>query len=201
MRLAEDLTDPTRDRVYDGIGMVPSRRSIHFNWFLHSLNIQSFVNGSGPKVSEMLAARPAAVLIPSYRTDWLPEEDHVFIKSRYVALADDFWVLGEVLPTGGGTFEIFHPGRYRVSTLQGSDLADTYPLGMKGLVAPEDPGTLGGTLDGVPLSNHPVELAAGQHRIECAADCQPTVVWMGPRLDRAHRIGPGDHRALFYNWY
>jgi hypothetical protein len=100
-------------------------------------------------------------------------------------LADDFWVLGKVLDAGGGTFEIYHPGRYRISTLKGSDLADTYPGGMKGLMTPEDPGRVSGTLDGVPISDHPVEL----------------VVWMGPRLDRVHRLGPGDHRALFVNWY
>jgi hypothetical protein len=201
MNLAEDLTDPSCDPVYDGIGMVPTRPTIHFQWYLHSLNIQSFLNGKGPRVSDMLAGRPAAVFIPSYRTDWLSDADHDFIRERYVSLADDFWVLGKVLSAGGGTFEIVHPGRYRISTLKGSDLADTYPLGMKGIMTLEDAGTLTGTLDGKPLTNRPVQLSAGVHRIECAPDCQPAVVWMGPRLDRVHRIGPGDHRVLFYNWY
>ena len=131
----------------------------------------------------------------------MPDEDHDFIRDRYVSVADDFMVLGKVLPAGGGAFEIFHPGRYRISTLKGSDLANTYPLGLKGMMTPEDPGTLTGSLDGEPLSNHPVQLSPGVHRIECGPDCQPAVVWMGPRLDRIHRIGPGDHRVLFYNWY
>src|SRR6185369_7888608 len=201
MTLAEDLTQPDRDRVYDGIGMVPTRSTIHFQWYLHSLNIQSFLNGPGPHVCDLLAARPAAVFIPSYRTDWLSETDHDFIRERYVSLADDFWVLGKVLPSGGGTFEIFHPGRYRISTLKGSDLDGTYPVGWEGMTTPEDKGTLSGTLDGAPLSVRPVELTVGTHRLECAADCQPAVVWMGPRLERVHRINPGDHRMLFVNWY
>ncbi len=201
MHLAEELTDPVRDPVYDGIGMVPTRSSVDFHWYLHSLNIQSFLNGPGPKVRDLLAKSPAAVLIPSYRTDWLSEEDHVFIRERYVSLADDFSVLGKVLSVGGGTFEIFHPGRYRISTLKGSDLDGTYPVGLEGLTTPEDNGTLSGMLDGVPLTNRPVELKIGQHRIETTAESQPAVVWMGPHLDRVHRIGPGNHRVLFYNWY
>jgi hypothetical protein len=201
MRLAEDLTNPSSDPVYDGVGMVPTRPSIHFWWLLHSFIIDKFTKGTGPRVREMLAAKPAAVIIPNYRTDWLPEEDHDFIRDRYVSLADDFWVLGKILPAGGATFEIFHAGRYRISTLNGSDLADTYPLGLKGMATPEDPGTLRGSLDGAPLSNKAVQLDIGVHRIECAPDCQPAVVWVGPRLDRVHRIGPGDHTVLFYNWY
>jgi hypothetical protein len=201
MSLAEDLTDPKCDPVYDGIGMVPTRPSIHYQWLLHSLNIQNFLKGPGPRVREMLAARPAAVIIPSYRTDWLSDEDRDFMQERYVPLADDFWVLGKVLSPGGGTFEIFHPGRYRISTLKGSDLDGTYPTGWEGLTTPEDKGTLSGTLDGVPLTGRPVELAVGKHRIETSAESLPAVVWIGPHLDRIHRINPGNHRVLFYNWY
>lgn len=201
MSLAEDLTDPDCDPVYDGVGMVPTRRSAGFQWYLHSLSIQRFLDGSWPSVHEMLSQRPAAVFIPSYRTDWLSEADHDFVKERYVRFADDFCVLGKILPEGGGAFEVYHPGRYRISTLKGSDLQDTYELGVKGIMTPEDPGTLAGTLDGEPICNRPMQLAVGVHRLECSTNCQPAVVWMGPHLDRVHRIGPGDHRALFINWY
>jgi len=201
IRFAEDLTDAKTDPVYDGIGMVPTRARVHYSWFLHSFNIEKFTKGPGPRVHEMLAARPAAVIIPSYRTDWLTDEDHDFIRQRYVALADDCWVLGSILPAGGGTFEVYHRGRYRISTLKGSDLADTYPVGLQGALMPEDPGTIQGTLDGIPLTNQPLELCEGTHRIECASDCQPAVVWVGPHLDRVHRLGPGDHQQLFVNWY
>jgi hypothetical protein len=201
MGLAEQLTDPAKDRVYDGIGMVPTRPSIHFRWFLHSLNIQSFVKGPGPRVREMLAARPAAVFIPSYRTDWLPEADHDFIRQHYVSLADDFWVLGKVLPPGGGAFEVIHPGRYRIASLQGSDLWGTYPDSWLGLLCKPGEGDITGLLDGVPFSNRPVELTVGIHRIETASGCQPACFWVGPHCDRLSRIGRGDHQRLFANWY
>jgi hypothetical protein len=201
MRLAEGLTDPARDPVYDGIGLVPTRSSIHFCWLLPDVNRPSLAEERGLRVRDMLAARPAAVVIPNYRTDRLPEEDHAFIRERYVSLSDDFQVLGKVLPAGGGTFEIVHPGRYRISSLEGSDLAGTYPDGLAGLMAPVVEGSLIGTLDGVPLSKRPVELTMGTHRIETKPDCQPAVVWMGPRKERIGRLGGSDHRFLFIRWY
>ena len=199
MRLAEGLTDPANDPVYDGVGMVPTRPSIHFQWLLPNLVRPN--EKQGLRVREMLAARPAAVFIPNYRTDRLPEEDHAFIRERYVSLTDDFLVLGKVLPAGGGTFEVVHPGRYRISSLQGSDLAGTYPEGLAGLLSPVEEGSLIGTLDGAPLSKRPVELTVGTHRIETKPDCQPAVVWMGPRQDRIGRLGDSDHRFLFVKWY
>jgi hypothetical protein len=197
MRLAEGLTDAARDPVYDGIGMVPTRPSIHFWWSLPNVNRPSLAKEQGLRVRDILAARPAAVFIPNYRTDRLPEEDHAFIRERYVSLTDDFWVLGKVLPAGGGTFEVVHPGRYRISSLEGSDLAGTYPDGLAGLMAPLVEGSIIGTLDGAPLSKRPVELTVGTHRIETKPDCQPAVVWMGPRQERVGRLGDSDHRFLF----
>lgn len=201
MRLAENLTDPLKDPVYDGIGMVLTRPSIHFQWYLHGLMIDSLINGSVTTLRQMLAARPPAVFIPNYRTGWLPDEDHEFVRQHYVSLADDFWVLGKVLEPGGGTIEISHPGRYRISTLEGSDLAGTYPEGFKGMTTPEDKGVITGTVDGVALSARPVYLAAGVHRIATLGASRPAVVWVGPHLERVHRVSRGNHRMLFYNWY
>jgi hypothetical protein len=201
MRLAEELTDPARDPVYDGIGLVPTRPSIHFCWSLPNLNRPSLAEERGMRLRDMLAAQPAAVFIPNYRTDWLPEQDHAFIKERYVSLSDDFRVLGKVLPAGGGAFEVVLRGRYRISSLKGSDLAGTYPEGLAGLIAPLEEGSLIGTLDGVPLSKRPVELTVGTHRVETKPDCQAAVVWMGPRKDRIGRLGESDHRFLFVRWY
>jgi hypothetical protein len=206
MRLAEDLTSPQGDAVYDGIGMVPTRASINYQWFLHSLNVASLVKTPGARLREMLAARPAAVIIPSYRTDWLPSEDHTFIRERYVPLADDFWVLGRILPLGGGTFEVVHPGRYRVTGAEVSSIADTYvqsrtaaPVDSSGGAAASRP--LAGSLDGVPLSGEVAELTTGLHRVECAPQCRPAIVWVGPRLNRLPRLSDRDHRFLFVNWY
>jgi hypothetical protein len=201
MHLAEAMSNPATDAVYDGIGMVPTRRSIHYNWYLHSLNIRNFTDRSGARVCDMLSARPAAVLIQSYRTDWLTKEDHEFIHSKYVPLADDFWVLGKVLPSGGGEFEIIHAGRYRISTLAGSDLAGTQPQGDQSLTPSEERTEITGSLDGVNLHGQIVELAAGVHRLETSAPSPVAVVWMGPQLERVHGLQQSDHRFLFVNWY
>ncbi len=201
MRLAEDLTDATKDPVYDAVGMVATRPVVKPVWRLHTDNIGRYVGGSGPRWRDLLATDPPAVFIPSYRTDWLEDEDQDYIRARYVSLADDFWVAGKVLPPGGGQFEIIHPGRYRLSTLEGSDLAGTYPDGIKALTTPEQDGAFAGRLDGVSLTNQVVELTNGRHTLDCAADCQPAVVWVGPHASRPHRLPPASHRSLFVNWY
>jgi hypothetical protein len=201
MSLAEDLTDPGKDRVYDAVGMVPTRPSSTYAWFIHSFSVESMRNKPGQRPREFLAERPAAVFIPNYRTDWLSHEDFAFFSRRYVPVSDDFWVLGAVLAPGGGAFEIFHPGRYRISSLQGSDLLGTYPPAPSGAPVPEDDGRIAGVLDGAVLPGQVVALAAGKHRLETAADGRVAVVWVGPKVDRIHRQGRGDHRRLFYNWY
>ncbi|MGN6555933.1 MAG: hypothetical protein ACTHLW_19675 [Verrucomicrobiota bacterium] len=199
MGLAEDLTDPAKDPVYDGIGMVSTRRIVDPHGFLHSLNFASFIS-SGPQIRDMLANNPAPVLIPSYRTDWLPQQDHDYIDEHYVSLADDFWVLGKVLPQGGGTFEVIHPGRYRISTIEGSDLAGTYAGGLDSLRIPEQEGKVTGFLDGNTLTNQVVELPVGTHFLTNNGS-QAAVVWVGPRQNRLHRLPQSDHRRLFVNWY
>jgi hypothetical protein len=201
MRLAEDLTDPVKDPVYDATGMVPTRPIVHYRSFIHSFTIKALNEGPGPRFREMLAANPAAVLMPNYRTDALLPEDHDYMREHYVSMADDFWVLGKVLPNGGGRFEIIHPGRYRISNLSGSDLPGTYPEGVKSIMTPQEEGKLSGNLDGFELKEQTVELAAGVHRIETSPDTQVAVVWVGPRLDRIHRLRQSDHRMLFVNWY
>ena len=185
MRTAESLTDPSRDAVYDAIGMVPTRSSIDYHWYLHSLNIQSFLGGKARGVREMLEANPPAVFIPSYRTDWLRKEDWEFIRARYVPLADDFWVLGQLLPAGGGGFSVSHPGRYLLLQLK------------NGQVVPPMPGTL----DGSPDAPAPVALTVGPHQASCPGDRQLGLLWIGPRLEQMPLLGPGDHQRLFVNWY
>jgi len=205
MRMAESLTDPAKDPVYDGVGMVPTRHSIHYQWLLHSLNIANFGTGSIPNVRDMLAANPAAVIIPNYRTDWLPEADHEYIRAHYVPLGDDFWVLGTKLPRGGGSFEIIHPGRYQISQLKQSNILGNYPETlaeqMKAAASKQEEVPFAGTLDGGAVSNRPVELTVGTHRVASAMDGELAVVWVGPKLDKVPQVGRGDHRRLFVNWY
>lgn len=185
MRTAEALTDPVKDRVYDAIGMVPTRPSIGFHWYLHSLNMKDFAAGRIPSVSQMLQARPAAVLIKSYRTDWLPEADQRIIADRYLPLADDFWVLGKVMPPGGGRYTAVHPGRYKVFRLEKGR-----PAGAASIL-----------LDGKALEDRPIHLEAGDHLVASPPDTRSVVVWVGPKLDLPPQIGQGDHARLFVNWY
>jgi hypothetical protein len=196
MNTAEALTDPVKDPVYDGIGMVPTRLSVHHQWYLHSLNLR-FLKMPGFQIHEILAARPAAVVIFSYRTDWLPKEDKDFIRDRYISLADDFSVLGTTLPAGGGSFEIFHPGRYCVVPVAS---LSTQAVATNSAAASTN-GFTAGSLDGVVLSNRPIQLDVGTHRIETSSNAAPAIVWVGPTLDQVPHLGPGDHRFLFVNWY
>lgn len=195
MSLAEEMTDPSKDPVYDAIGMVPTRPSVNYHWYLHSL-AAGLMNTPGSRVRDILAERPAAVFIPSYRTDWLASADHEFIAARYIPLANDFEVLGKILPSGGGSFEIFHPGRYCVvpeASLENSGATTNSPT------AQDD--SIRGSLDGAALAGKPVELTLGTHRLECSGKAAPAIVWVGPNLDSVPRLEPGDHHFLFQNWY
>lgn len=188
MGLAEQMTDPSNDLVYDGIGMVPTRRSATFYWYLHSLNSELLAK-PGSRVRDFLALRPAAVLVRSYRTDWLPDADDKFIESRYVHLADDFEVLGTIMPAGGGWFEIVHAGRYRVVPLS-TLYSDALPAD-----------SITGVLDGLSLPNQPARLAVGKHELHLLGNARAAVVWLGPTLNKVPRLSPADHRLLFQNWY
>lgn len=185
MRAAEALTDPARDPVYDGTGMVPTRETIGYHWYLHSLNMHAMLDGKVPPVAELLRQTPAPVLIRNYRSDWLPEPDQRFIAEHYIPLADDFLVLGQVLPAGGGTYEVLHAGRYRVYGMADGGLRQLSEA----------------TVDGQPAGELPVELAVGSHEIRCPPDIEPVVLWVGPNLRGIPDLGEGDHRRLFVNWY
>jgi hypothetical protein len=185
MSLAEKFTDPAKDRVYDAVGLVPSRSSINFRWFLHTLNIRSFTDGKSASVSQMLEAQPAAVIIPNYRMGWLPASDWDFIHHRYVPLSDDFWVLGQALPAGGGSYSVVHPGRYQL-------------IGRRG--GPFQPLT-GAQVDGKTAASASVELGLGPHEFKCPMDTVIAIVWLGPTLNQLPDPGRGDRNRLFVNWY
>jgi hypothetical protein len=119
-------------------------------------------------------------------------------------MADDFMVLGSLLPAGGGTFQIYHAGRYRITTAAGSNIIGTYaePKNLKEAIAKQkEELPLAGTVDGIPLNGKPVELSVGTHRIESAPDQKAAVAWVGPHLDEVPRMPGNNHHALFVNWY
>ncbi|HEY2082784.1 MAG TPA: hypothetical protein VGI88_08355 [Verrucomicrobiae bacterium] len=204
MNLTEDLTDPVNDTVFDGIGFVPTRNVCDIRSFIHGQILKNLVNGSGPHIRDILAEHPPAVIIPSYRTDWLPKEDQDFMHERYVAMADDFLVLGSLLPAGGGTFQVYHAGRYRITSAEDSNIIGTYgePKSFKDALAPPPKETpLVGTIDGVPLNGKPVQLSVGTHRIECEPQRTAAVAWVGPHVDEVARMPGCNHQYLFDNWY
>lgn len=200
INLAEQMTEPGKDLVYDSVGMVPTRRSAEYELFFQERN-----NGnSKASLSELLRARLPAVIIADSRFDQLSEADKEFIRQRYVAIAGDFWTLGKMLPEGGGDFEVLQAGRYHITSAEASNLLGTYPRpeNLAESLAPEPKfPPLSGTLDGVPLSGKPVELAAGKHHLECAADTAVAIVWLGPKLDSIDRITGGERRQLFATSY
>ena len=118
-------------------------------------------------------------------------------------MADDFMVLGNLLPAGGGTFEVLHAGRYRITSADGSNVIGTYaePKNMREtLITQKEEPPLVGTVDGAPLHGQSVELSVGTHRIECG-DQKAAVVWVGPHRNDIPR-SPGQNRhLLFSNWY
>ena len=206
MTLTEDLTDPEKDTVFDGIGMVPTRKVCDMRTFIHGQQFLNLVKNSpdGMNIRNFLVANPPSVVILSYRTEWFSDADRDFLQERYVSIADDFMVLGSQLPAGGGTFQVFHAGRYRITSAEGSNIVGTYPepKRIKDMFAPQpEVPPLAGTIDGVPLNDHPVELSVGTHRIECSAGTKAAVVWVGPHLDKVPHSPGQDHHLLFVNWY
>jgi len=181
---AEFLTDAESDRVYDAAGLIPTRASIGYQWFLHSLVLTRFRDGRLPSVEKMMAQHPPAVILPSYRTEWLAETDVAFIQNHYLTFADDFLVLGRVFPPGGGTYQCLHPGRYIATVIKGQDKNVDFKL------------------DGKPLEpGKGFMLPPGPHAIEVSPGIQVAISWLGPRAEQIPRIGPGDHLRTFVNWY
>lgn len=178
---AEAMTDAVSDRVYDGSGLVVARDSIGYHLYLHSLNIQNFRDGTYPSVRSMLELRPASVLLPSYRTSWLPEADQLFIRTNYLPLAGDFLVLGAEL-AATGTWHCLKTGRYRV------------------LVAPPDRADLI-RVDGRPAPPVPVRFEKGAHIFEIPEGARLRLVWVGPKLDEPPDLGPGALEQTFINFY
>lgn len=186
VELAETMTDPAKDRVYDAAGLVSSRQSIGHQWFLHTLIMERVYRGQLPSVRKMLEEKPASVLIPNYRFSWLQQEDLSFFQSNYVALADDFLVLGQSLHGPKEAFNCLHPGRYFIK------FTEPAPAGSEPSL----------NLDGVPIQIPSVRpLSKGVHSFEAGKDREVIVAWVGPTLNELPRPGSGDSKTFFFNWY
>lgn len=182
MALAEQMTDPATDQVYDAAGLVASRQSIGRQWFLHTTFLGSYLNGEMPPVRQMLQERPAAVLIPNYRFTWLVPEDVDYIRAHYISLSPDYWVLGQRAQTKDLAFTCLHPGRYEIRA------------------AGAGPAAL--LLDGqrVPAVSAQY-LPRGTHHIASDSETDLQVAWLGPTLRQIPSLPPEAAEKVFINWY
>lgn len=186
MKLAEAMTDPSKDRVYDAAGLVASRQSIGRQWFLHTMFRDRFDKGELPPVRTMLQDNPASVIIPNYRFSWLQKEDVSFIQSNYLALANDFLVLGHSLRSPKLEFSCLQPGRYQITSKQiGSGAVQPFVA-----------------MDGVLITAPSVQvISKGVHVFKAEKDLEIVIVWVGPKLNQVPSIAPGDPNRFFINWY
>jgi len=178
MTTAEEMTDPQVHAVFDGSGLVPTRRPPGYHWHIHGFSIQFYRDGSFGRIRDQLAEGRTPVVIPNYRTRWLPVEDQRFIEQHYMPLAGDYWVAGTTIDSAI-QWECIVPGRYFVA----SDRAGATV-----------------TFDGQPVKPGVLTLARGTHRLASTAG-RSIVVWLGPRLAKPPAMGAGDWRGVFVNWY
>ena len=179
---AEALTDPARDTVLDGAGLVLSRRPPADDWMLHSQLMADYAAGRRESFARMMIEHPSPVVITNYRWGWLSARDLEVLHQRYIKLAHDFYVLGSRVESAEGTFAIHHPGRYLVRDGDGSQ-----PVGI--------------AVDGVALDGTGVvELAVGTHRFTGADEDGVLEYWVGPRLESPPMlIPPRPDHPLFVN--
>ncbi len=188
MSLAESLTDPAKDYVYDAMGLVASRKSHTPQWMLHSLIMKEYHSGALPGFATTALAKTPAVLIPNYRFSWLASQDIDFIRNHYTVLSGDLLVLGQRLSAGPHQFQCLHEGRYALSLVQ------------EGTTPPGKPASL--DWNGTTLSNYGVRhLAKGITSVQVPEGYSLQITWLGPRANAVPLIQPSTFETLFINWY
>ncbi len=178
--LAESLTDPSRHRVFDGSGLVPTRDPIGYHWLIHTFTIRPLSDGTWPSVRSQLADREVPVILPNYRTNWLPEPDQQFIADHYLSLAQDFLLVGARLEKGEGRWMALATGNYLLR-LQGAGEAWI-------------------EVDGLRVPPGPFHLERGPHRFRFPASQTLTVIWCGPQGQSLPSL-ENTRQPLFINWY
>jgi len=181
--LAEAMTDPAQHGVFDGSGLVSCRNPPGPHWLLHTFTIAHFRDGSWPSLRSLLARNPTPVILPNYRTEWLPAEDQTFIRTHYLPLAEDICVLGTLLGAGAASWEALAQGRYQLDF-------STPTTASQGRFE----------VDGKPVEPGIVTLTKGDHTFKVPEGRQLRVAWLGPRLQGLPPLGPAS-RPLFVNWY
>lgn len=178
--LAEGLTDPSRHRVFDGSGLVPTRKPLGYLWLIHTFTIRPLSDGTWPSIRSQLAAFEVPVILPNYRTSWLPEPDLRFIAAHYIALAQDFLVLGTRMDKGEGRWEALAAGNYFI---QAQGEGETWI-----------------EVDGQRVERGPRHLERGSHHFRFPTQQTLTVIWNGPHGGPPPRL-ENTPQPLFLNWY
>ncbi|WP_316413484.1 hypothetical protein [Mesoterricola silvestris] len=158
MAMTEAFTGP-EDPVFDGIGMVPTRRAPTYEWVINWANQGRFREhplfaGLGDQVPP--------VVLPSYRLGYLPPSDRAFLSANYLLLHKDFWVLGASPRASAepGTWTCLRSGRYALIPIR------------------PNPGPV--TLDGKPLPRGITWIAKGPHQLAMDPAAPSALSWVGP---------------------
>lgn len=173
MDRATQLTDPRTDAVYDGAGLVPTRLSTGYFWFVNITNVAKYRSGAIPTFRSLAQQDAPAVVLPSYRFSYLDPEDFQLVQSSYLPLAQDFLVLGSASKEADRTWNCLHAGRYAVFLPEG---------------APRDAWI---RVDGQPAHPGVQVFAKGSHHIEAAPGAAPTIYWVGPKLNMPPSLAGG----------
>ncbi len=176
MKAAEALTGP-QDRVYDSAGLVPTRKSVGYVWFMNIANVQGFRDGALPDFLASFKATPPAVVIPTYRFNYLDPKDEKEIEDTYVALAPDLWVAGHLFLGPQDAWQCRLGGRYRIKILAGDGSA--------------------ARLDGQLISGDVLTLSSGIHRWSAPEGTRAAVVWVGPNLSDIPRLSGEPFPGVF----
>ncbi|WP_306598496.1 hypothetical protein [Geothrix sp. 21YS21S-2] len=162
MAMTEAFTGPD-DPVYDGIGMVPTRKAPTYEWVINWANQGQF--HERPLFAN-LGDRVPPVVLPSYRLNYLPPADRAFLAANYLLLHKDFWVLGASPRTSAepGTWTCLRSGRYALIPLK------------------PDPGPV--TLDGQIIPQGITWIAKGTHQLAMDPASPSALSWVGPTVQR-----------------
>lgn len=188
MALAEGMTDPNTDYVYDAMGMVASRKSHTSWWMLHSLSMRTYIANEQVGFASAALAKAPAVVIPNYRFTWLPDRDLSFINNHYIPLANDFLVLGGRIPEGIHSYQCLHPGRYLVSLKNGSNTNPSRQVKVQWNDTPITAPSI-------------IKMTKGVHAVVVPKDHTLQVTWLGPHANEVPEIPPMEFETLFVNWY
>lgn len=167
MKAAAALTDPATDRVFDAAGLVPGREAVAPTWFIHLMNAPLLREEGPNSLYSRFVAHPPAVLIPSYRWNYLGRPTLEFIRENYRPLAPDLWVPGAQLQEGDGSWSCILAGRYWVSGAESG----------------------GFTCDGVAVAPGAAEFSRGDHACSVPTGTRVQLAWLGPDLDRPLELG------------